>query len=201
MMQELLGFYGKRKLEFCPETSALLVIDMQEYFLDKNSHAFLSNSLPIIPKIKKLIKFFRKKKRPVIFTQHVNTLKNAKMLKEWWNDLITAESPLCNLSKKIYLPPGAPVVVKTQYDAFYKTNLKKLLNKYQAKQIVITGVMTNLCCETTARSAFVKGFQVFFVVDGTVTQNEAMHRATLINLAYGFAVPVCVDDLIRYLKN
>ncbi len=97
--------------------------------------------------------------------------------------------------------PDAPVVIKSQYDAFYKTNLLQLLKNDKIKQVVITGVMTNLCCETTARSAFVRGFEVLFVVDGTATQNELMHRATIINLAYGFAVPVRTQDLIKQLNK
>ena len=118
------------------------------------------------------------------------------MLKEWWDEIITTENKYYKLSKEIYLA-GAPIVKKTQYDAFYKTNLKKILNKYKIKQVLITGVMTNLCCETTARSAFIQGFKVFFVVDGTCTQNEMMHRATLINLSYGFAIPVLTEDILK----
>ncbi len=93
------------------------------------------------------------------------------------------------------------MVIKSQYDAFYKTNLLQLLKKDKVKQLVITGVMTNLCCETTARSAFIRGLEVFFVVDATATQNELMHRATVINLSYGFAVPVLSKDLIKQLRK
>ncbi len=118
------------------------------------------------------------------------------MLKKWWDEIITQDNDYYKLSDEIYVP-GSPVIVKTQYDAFYKTNLEKLLKKFKAKQVVVTGVMTNLCCETTARNAFMKGFEVFFVIDGTATQNEMMHRATLINLTYGFAIPVLTENLIK----
>lgn len=118
------------------------------------------------------------------------------MLKKWWNEIITQDNDYYKLSDEIYFQ-GAPVIKKTQYDAFYKTKLNKQLKMYRVKQLVITGVMTNLCCETTARSAFMKGFEVFFVIDGTATQNETMHRATLLNLSYGFAIPVLTEDLIK----
>uniref|UniRef100_A0A7V0Z6J3 Isochorismatase family protein n=1 Tax=candidate division WOR-3 bacterium TaxID=2052148 RepID=A0A7V0Z6J3_UNCW3 len=61
-IQKLNKLYYFPKIDFDINTSALLVIDMQRYFLDKNSHAFLPSSKAIIPNIKKLIKFFRKKK-------------------------------------------------------------------------------------------------------------------------------------------
>ncbi len=199
MMQELNKSYGKKEMKFYFDASALLVIDMQKYFLDKSSHAFIPSATAIFPNIKRLIKYFRRK-RPIIFTQHINTPGNAGMLKKWWNDIITTDNVYYELDKELYVP-NAPVVVKTQYDAFYKTNLKKLLLKHRVRQVVITGVMTNLCCETTARSAFVQGFEVFFVVDGTATQNIKMHKATLTNLAYGFAYPVLTQDIIKCIKN
>lgn len=199
MIRDLSKSYGKKRLSFCPEASALLVIDMQDYFLKKGSHAFFPSATAIIPNIKKLINCYRRK-RPIIFTQHINTEENAGMLKKWWDDIITTDDDYYKLSKKLYFP-GAPVIVKTQYDAFYKTNLKKLLLKEQVSQVLITGVMTNLCCETTARSAFILGFEVFFVVDGTATNSVKMHRATLLNLAYGFATPVLTQDIIKSFKQ
>ncbi len=122
------------------------------------------------------------------------------MLKKWWAEIITREDDYYKLSDDIY-EPGAPLITKTQYDAFYKTGLKNLLKRHKIKQVVITGVMTNLCCETTARSAFIQGFEVFFVVDGTATQNELMHKATLLNLSYGFAIPMLSEDIIKAFNN
>lgn len=118
------------------------------------------------------------------------------MLKKWWGDIITKDNDHYCLTDELYFQ-DAPIIKKTQYDAFYKTELNKLLKKYKVKQLVITGVMTNLCCETTARRAFVEGYEVIFVIDGTATQNEIMHRATLLNLSYGFAIPVLTEDLIK----
>jgi bifunctional isochorismate lyase/aryl carrier protein len=57
--------------------------------------------------------------------------------------------------------------------------------------------MTHLCCETTARAAFVRGFDVFFLVDGTATYNQDYHQATLLNLAHGVAVLTDVNKIIK----
>jgi isochorismate hydrolase len=120
------------------------------------------------------------------------------MLAVWWGDLINKRDPMCGISPKLY-HKNATVVKKTQYDAFYQTPLENLLREKGVTQVVITGVMTNLCCETTARSAFVRGFSVFFTVDGTATYNEEFHKATLLNLSYGFALPVLCNDLEKYI--
>lgn len=195
-IQELKDIYRFPHVDFDLNAAALLIIDMQRYFLDKRSDSFWPSSPAIISNIRKLIFLFRNKERPIIYTQHINTPANAGMLKEWWGEIITTENDFHKLSKKLCIP-GAPVVLKTQYDAFYRTKLRKILKANKIKQVVITGVMTNLCCETTARSALVQGFKVFFVIEGTCTQNEMMHRATMVNLAYGFALPVLTEDILK----
>ena len=67
--------------------------------------------------------------------------------------------------------------------------------------LVIGGVMTHLCCETTARSGFVKGYQIFFPVDTTATYNPNFHTATLRNLSHGFSVITTSEKLIEEMKS
>jgi isochorismate hydrolase len=117
-------------------------------------------------------------------------------MSRWWKDLIMENSPLSNITDDIDLSKGI-VLKKRQYDAFYKTGLKEILISENIEQCVITGVMTHLCCETTARSAFVNGFEVFFTVDGTATYNDNFHKASILNLAHGFAEPVEVKNLLK----
>jgi isochorismate hydrolase len=69
------------------------------------------------------------------------------------------------------------------------------------EQLVITGVTTHLCCESTARSAFMRGFAVFMAIDGTATLNRELHLASLRALAHGFAVPLLVSDLLAALAR
>ena len=61
--------------------------------------------------------------------------------------------------------------------------------------------MTHLCCETTARVAFTRGYEVFFSIDGTATYNRKFHLGSLVNLAHGVAVPMLVDEIIAQLKQ
>ena len=93
------------------------------------------------------------------------------------------------------------LIQKSQYDAFYQTDLEKLLREKDVSQVIICGVMTHLCCETTARSAFMRGFEVFFPVDGTATYNLEFHRASLMNLAHGFAKIVLMKELSAIIRG
>ncbi len=185
-------------MKFSPENSALLVLDMQRFFLNKNSHALIPSTSCIIPVINKLVQKYYKKNLPVIFTKHINNLRNAGNMKKWWKDLIKENSEFSEIIDEIDISKGI-IIEKAQYDAFYKTELEKILKRKGIKQVVITGVMTHLCCETTARSAFIRGFDVFFVIDGTATYNYKFHLSSVLNLSHGFAVPVLSENIIKKL--
>ncbi|MBI5935583.1 MAG: isochorismatase family protein [Chloroflexi bacterium] len=181
-------------ITFRRERSALLVLDMQEYFLRPASHAFIPSALAILPNLQLLISNYRSSNLLIIFTRHVNTNADAAMMSRWWRDVIRADALDSVISPALDSSAGI-TIEKSQYDAFYKTSLEEVLRSRGVEQVVITGVMTHLCCETTARSAFVRGFEVFFCVDGTATYTEAFHRASLLNLSHGFAVPVLSADV------
>jgi nicotinamidase-related amidase len=119
------------------------------------------------------------------------------MLGEWWdNDLVLDGTVEAELMPEIRRLAGQnEVVEKNTYSAFENTGLQERLVEMGVKEVIVTGVMTNLCCETTAREAFVKGFRVFFSTDATATSDLELHEATLKNLAYGFAYLVDCDRL------
>ena len=177
---------------------ALLVLDLQEYFLNPESHAFVPSAPAILPGVIDLIRAFQKANLPVVFTQHINTPDDAGMMAEWWRDLITPAHPLAGLSNQLPLE-GASLLQKTQYDAFYQTDLADRFEAQEVTDVVITGVMTHLCCETTARSAFVHGYRVWFTVDGTACYNAEFHLSSLRNLAHGFATPVLTSEVLSVL--
>ncbi len=200
MLQRSMKYRKRHEIDFEAEHSALLILDMQRYFLDRSSHAYIPSAQAVIPRLKNLINVFLKKKLPVILTRHLNTYEDANLMAKWWKELITEKNPLSEIILELR-HPNALVINKTQYDAFYKTPLENLLKEREITQIVVTGVMTHLCCETTARSAFVKGFTVFFPVDGTATYNEKFHQATILSLSHGFAIPVLCEEIQEALEK
>jgi isochorismate hydrolase len=200
MLREVLKVTGRHTLEFSRRRSALVVLDMQRYFLDENSHAYIPSAACIIPRVAKLAASFSQNGLPVVFTRHMNNDDDAGMLSVWWQDLIARDSRASEIFPTFDLS-RATLLEKSQYDAFHATPLEGILRENRVTRVVICGVMTHLCCETTARSAFVRGFEVYFAVDGTATYNEAFHRASLLNLAHGFAVPVLVDDILAALDT
>lgn len=189
-----------RRLTFAPQRAALLILDMQDYFLQAGSHAYIPSAAAILPLLIRLQEQFLQHHRPVFLTRHLNTEENAGNMKTWWRDLITAHHPQGRISAT-FLDREVELLTKTQYDAFFETDLEDQLRARDVTQVLIGGVMTHLCCETTARSAFVRGFEVFFLVDGTATYQRAYHIATLRNLDHGFATLVKTTDIERVIRD
>jgi isochorismate hydrolase len=199
MLARLEGIYRRRPLS-PGSRPALLVLDMQDYFLDPDSHAFVPSAPAIVPGIRQLIAAFEAQTLPVFFTRHLNTPKNAGMMARWWRDLIAADHPFSQITGQFDISKGT-VIEKTQYDAFHKTELENLLVEANVTSVVICGVMTHLCCETTARAAFTRGLSAWFTIDGTATYNADHHFSTLLNLAHGFATPVTVAEVLAAIPE
>jgi nicotinamidase-related amidase len=182
--------YETRSRNPDPKTSLLLVIDVQNYFSSMVN--------PILPQLLTTIDLCRRSSIPVLFTRHNHkSPSDYGMLGEWWdNDLVLDGTVEAELMPEIRRLAGQnEVVEKNTYSAFENTGLQERLVEMGVKEVIVTGVMTNLCCETTAREAFVKGFRVFFSTDATATLDLELHEATLKNLAYGFAYLVDCDRL------
>jgi isochorismate hydrolase len=176
-----------------PSRCALLVIDMQEYF-----KAVASG---IIGNILSIIEACHARGMRVIFSRHghKDISKDGGMLDKWWGHLISYGSKDWELIKSIVPKENDAVLDKNRYNAFHETGLDESLKSIKVNELIITGVLTNCCCETTARDAFVRDYRVFFVSDATATVNEELHISSLKNLAFGFAHIVSTDDLIRDL--
>ncbi len=200
MKQAVLGARRGDRFIFDPQRSALLVLDMQAYFLEPASHAHVPSANAILPRLSELAAMYRTRRLPIIFTQHVNTAQDAGLMATWWRELIQPDSPLSQIAPEFDVSQGW-VMAKSQYDAFFQTELDARLRSQGITQVVIGGVMTHLCCETTARAAFGHGFEVFFLVDGSATYTEAYHRASLLNLAHGFAELKLVQEIIDSLPE
>src|SRR4030042_2521419 len=200
LYQQVSEFTPIKTLEIKPSQSALLVLDMQAYFLDTTSPPYIPSAGAILDGILQLIDAYSHQLLPIFFSQHINTAENAGSMSTWWKDLITPDNLLHKIVPEIDIMTGT-LIQKSQYDAFFQTSLNEMLHARVVTQVVICGVMTHLCCETTARSAFMHGYEVFFPVDGTATYNLAYHRASLMNLAHGFASLVFVKDILDTIQG
>ena len=198
-----IGFYNVHRMKPDLKGSCLLVVDMQNFFLNPRSPTFTPGGLAILPNIIKLIKWFRKKKLPVIYTAHVHKDKelDGGILAWWWEGMIMENTKDAEIHPNLAPLPEEKIIYKHRYSAFYNTDLEIVLRCLKLTDLVITGVMTNLCCESTARDAYLRDYRVFFLMDATGTVDEELHLATLKNLAFGFAYITDTDEILRGLEK
>lgn len=194
---ERIAPFNTHRMTLDSKSSALLVVDMQKFFLEPSSPTFTSGGPAILPNIGKLINTFRVAKRPVIYTRHVHNPGgiDAGIMGWWWDGMCLEGTPESEIHDQIAPLPGEKVIDKHRYSAFYNTDLETVLRCQKIEDLVIAGVMTNMCCESTARDAYYRDYRVFFPADATASDNEEMHLAGLLNLAYGFAYVTKSDDI------
>ena len=187
--------YRQRHAIVDPKHAALLVIDMQTYFR-RIAQTIMADVLAVI-------QVCRRRSIPIIFTQHGHTdqASGGKELGEWWGQMIVRGTEDWRFLPEIQIEPNEIILPKRHYSAFLETDLDTTLQSRGIKDLIISGVMTNLCCETTARDAFMRDYRVFFLVDGTAAGRGDLHLASLKNLGYGFAYLMTCGELIWTLKD
>ncbi len=119
----------------------------------------------------------------------------------WWQGMCIEGSPESEIHRDLAPLPSEKVVLKHRYSAFYNTDLETILRCLKIEDLVITGIMTNMCCESTARDAYFRDYRVFFLADGTGSINEEMQVASLLNLAFGFAHVTTSDRIVEGLTG
>lgn len=198
---EKIAPFNQHQMKLNKDKSALIVVDMQKFFLDPASPTFTCGGLAIIPALKRLISEFRKAGRPVIYARHVHHPDriDAGILGWWWEGMCIEGSPESEVYDDLAPLPNEKVILKHRYSAFYNTDLETILRVQKIEDLVITGIMTNMCCESTARDAYFRDYRVFFLSDGTGSINEEMHLASLLNLAFGFAYVTDADTILNQL--
>lgn len=137
--------------------SALLVIDVQDSF--KAGARWLQRSNPDFERnTAELIRIYRAAGLPVIFFLHTDE-----------DEHFAIGSPHLKLMDFIERREEEPLIVKTTRNCFTSTNLLPLLLERGVRRLVITGIQTEQCCETTTRVAADLGFAVDFVTEATLT--------------------------------
>jgi nicotinamidase-related amidase len=146
-------------------TQALIVIDVQESFRQQPAWAHTANP-DIVEKVNRLVEHARSSGDAVIWVLHAEPGSGGAFDPANGHvRLIDGLSPI----------DGEPTLVKRSHNAFTTTNLQQLLTIEGIRDVIICGIRTEQCCETTARVASDFGYRVTFVTEATTT-NAIAHR-------------------------
>lgn len=197
--------------------TALIVIDMQNYFMKEGQPAAFATARDIVPNVNRLAKAMRRAGGSVIWIQTESGLETDMVKPDGWWALREKYRPenwekrrvgLSDGTEGYALWPGLEVVaedqtvIKRRYSAFVQgaSNLEEILRGRHIDSIVITGVATNVCCESTGRDAMMIGFRTLMVSDGNAAGSDEIHRASLIGFYSTFGDVQTTDEVIALLK-
>ncbi len=195
-----------------PTSTALVVVDMQNAFVEPGQSVLeIPKSRGIIDNIGQLAETLRAAGGVVAWTRH-------SFLDDWpsfYGHFTTGDvarrmieetrpgSFGHQLSSRFAVGVSDIVVDKRRPSVFIQgsSNLEKKLRAQGIDTLIITGVLTNACCESSARDAAALGFKTLFVADATATRSDEEHNAALINLMQFVADLWWTDELALMIQD
>ena len=140
------------------ENSALLVIDVQDSFRADAARWDRRGNLDFEANVGRLVTAYRAAGLPVIFFLHTDP-----------DPYFEPGSPYLRLMDFLARRESEPVLLKGTRNCFTSTDLERRLAERGVRRLVVAGIQTEQCCETTARLAADLGYDVDFVIEATQT--------------------------------
>jgi nicotinamidase-related amidase len=194
-----------------PERTPLVNVDMQNCFVHGSPFS-APDGLAVQDRINRVAAACRAAGIVVVHTSHVLRPdgSNIGVLGEIApivkKGIINKGSESAALHQGLLIDPRDILLEKPRFGAFHGTDLELILRSRGIESVIVTGIATNVCCETTAREAVVRDFRVFFLSDGTTTFDMGdvsaaeLKRATYATLGFLFAQVLTVDEMIRKIS-
>ena len=146
-----------------------IIVDTEKEWFNQKSPYFLGSNLDYRRRIKNLVAFLRKNKIPIIFTQHIEP-EGEPAFQKGTNDI----ELIPELSRKL----EDLIITKTRsISPFHNTNLEKALKKLKADELVVAGIMTNLCVRSCVADAWDREYKITVVTDCCLSDSEKTDKA------------------------
>jgi len=175
----------------------LLIIDIQNDYFEGGA-CQLVNSQKVSLNAKKLLEEFRKKGFPIIYIQHFSIREDATFF--------IPNSIGVQIHENVKPKDGEVIVEKNYPNSFLETNLEEILNSLDTKELVICGMMSHMCVDSTVRAAFDKGYKCEVIYDACTTKDlsingelikaQEVHNSFMAALNYLFADVKKIDSFI-----
>ena len=198
-------------------STALIVVDMQNDFVRVGAPLEVPDARETIEVHQELLSWFRERDRPVVFTRFIAGPGRTLM----WNWSPQIAPPVCccwpgfqraygdiegerdcvAVIDELMPLQGESQVDKYGYNAFHRTRLTDLLNSHGIDTVLITGTVTQICVEDTARGAFHEGFQAAVVSDAVSSYAPELQRASLQTLAMKYGRVVTAQEALSEMGS
>ncbi|MFF8595854.1 isochorismatase family protein [Streptomyces sp. NPDC015220] len=189
-----------------PVRTVLVVIDMVPFFAEANPYV-----RGVVPNIGRIAEALRTAGGLVAWVLPANEPPLASVSSEFYGPTVSevfsstgGEGPLrSRLWHAFDVRPDDLVVEKTAYSAFFpgRSVLPGLLAERDINTVIITGALTNVCCESSARDAATTGLRVLMVADGNAARRDQDHNAALLTIYRSFGDVRATDEVLDLIRK
>ena len=160
---------------------ALLVVDLQRDFVDKDGALYFEGAEKVIDPILKWVEEFKKENLPIITTQDWHDPEDREF--NIWPKHCVANTDGARLTEKLEKAlkdyPNHFSVKKNRYSAFYNTNLEKIIRDNEIDEVYVCGVVTHICVLFTVEELRNRDIPVKIITEGVASYDEELHRFAL----------------------
>lgn len=197
-----------------PRRAAHVVVDLQNGFLREGAPVEVPMAREIVPNVNRISAAMRAAGGTNVFLRMKLDSPATKTWRSFWDHIpdpderarmvaaFSDSSPYFALWDELEVGNDDLVVDKVRFGAFVPgaSALHEQLTARQVDTLVITGTLTNVCCESTARDAMQMDYRVVFVSDATATVTDQLHNATLENMLSYFADVVPTERVVENIS-
>jgi nicotinamidase-related amidase len=178
-------------------TRALVIIDIQNDYFPGGAYPLVASDRAV-EAAERVLRAFRAAAEPVVHIQHVWDAPDATFMRP--------DTPGVEIHRRVTPVAGEVVIRKDQPNAFVGTGLESVLRQTKATELVVLGMMSSMCVDSTVRAASELGFDVTVVhdacaapdleFDGRFLSGEVVHASFMAALADGFARLTTADAAV-----
>lgn len=199
------------ELSLDPRRTALVNVDMQRCFVEGSPLASPEGPA-LVTRVNELARACRETGALVVHTRGwlrpdgSNLGRVPELVPQFITDLYTAGAATALFPEGLEVAPEDVVLDKPRYGAFHGTDLDLVLRAAAVDTVLVSGIATNICCDTTAREASQRDYRVIFLSDGTATKDmngvpaAELQRATLASLAMVFVRIATIEEVTTALR-
>lgn len=195
-----------------PERTALINVDLQTCFV-RESAVYAPGGAVVLERLNRLAAVCREAGVVVVHTRLVLRPDGSNLgifgetSPPAREGVLNEDAPSAQLDEELVVLQGDIILRKPRFGAFHGTDLELILRSRGIDTVIVGGVATNVCCDTTAREAMQREFRVFFLSDGTATADMGgcpaadLQTAALATMRHLVAQVLTVQEMVEKIEG
>ncbi len=183
-----------------PATTAVVVIDVQRLFTDMVGAPIEPPLAQVLPRIREFLTEARRAGTIVVLVRTIIAPnEHSQSTMQWPEQMRAGMAPGAagtEFDSCLDVQPSDVEVVKPRYSAFFGTQLDETLRARGTKSVIVLGLTTNVCVQSTVRDAWQRDYSTITIEDCCAEVGEGSHAASLNWISRNFGRVCCSDQLI-----